>query len=333
MGTRLLNRLGKLQARRSDPLKGIVMLKEASLRNAVTERPSDAINYISECMEPIPFEYTQKTYEESLRVQEQLKKAFTDSTSPIEFEHQGSVSNNTHIRYHSDLDLLVVNRKCVTVVPPLVADPAYEGDPLEDLREIRSKCAETLIAKFPKAQVDTSGARSISISGGSLARKVDVVPCNWLHTEEYSKGAKHHRGIKILNVKEGCRETNFPFLHNYRIEQKDLMTGGNLRRIIRLMKSIRSDSDEKIGVSSYDLVGLCYAMPLKTLSESNSGVELLGQFIVFSYEVMRDSSLQAAFKVPNETRPLFCDKGLSVSELDKLCDEGMELLGLSAKQG
>jgi len=308
------------------------MLKEASLRNALTERGADAISYINECTAPIPKDYTDKTYEESQRIQDQLDKAFSSGHIPVEFEHQGSVTNNTHIKYHSDIDLLVASGKFVSVAPPVSADPVYTGNPFEDLRQIRGICENTLQTQFPKADVDTSGARSISISGGSLARKIDIVPCNWLHTSQYVQGETHYKGIKILNIKDNRRETNYPFLHNFRINRRDEEVGGNLKPLIRLIKSIKSDSDTAIDVSSYDITGLCYAMPPEMLYAANSGAELLQRFLVFSSKVIEDSTMQTTLKVPNETRFLVCAEGIHLPELEKLFKEGIDLLTLSSQR-
>lgn len=332
MSTRLLNRYTKLRSRRTDSIKGIVMLKEASLRNAITERASDAISYINECIAPIPQDYTTKTYEESQRIQDQLNTAFSTNVIPVEFDHQGSVTNNTHIKYHSDIDLLVASGKFVSVAPPVSPNPVYTGNQFEDLRQIRDICSKTLQAQFPKADVDTTGARSISISGGSLARKIDVVPCNWHHTIEYTQGKKHYKGIKILNIKDNHRETNYPFLHNFRINQRDGEVGGNLRSLIRLIKSIKSDSDMAINVSSYDITGLCYAMPPEMLYAPSSGAELLQRFIVFSHKVIGDATLQTTLKVPNETRLLVGNDGIHLPELLKLLGEGIDLLTLSLQR-
>jgi hypothetical protein len=308
------------------------MLAEASLQNALGERASDAINYIVECMEPIPPDYTQKTFEESGRIQKQLEGAFSYNGIPVTFGHQGSVTNDTHIKYHSDIDLLVATEKFIAVAPPLQATPPYTGNPTEDLRQMRAICTTTLTANFPKAKVDVAGARSVSISGGSLSRKIDVVPCNWLHTQEYVNGQKYYRGIEILNSETLMRETNFPFLHNQRIDKRDKEVGGNLRRLIRLAKSIRSDSDENIDVSSYDIAALCYAMPPEQLAGVQSGGQSLGLFLVFGYKLISTTALQSSLEVPNGTRRLVCGEGLQLAELLKLCQEGMELLERSAKE-
>ena len=332
MSTRLLNRYIKLRSRRTDLTKGIVMLKEASLRNALTERAADAISYINECMAPIPQDYTDKTYEESQRIQNQLATALTASTIPVDFDHQGSVTNGTHIKYHSDIDLLVASGIFVTVSPPVPADPPYTGNPIEELRQIRDICAKTLETQFSKAIVDTTGARSISISGGSLARKIDIVPCHWHHTLEYIQNGKTYKGIRILNVKSNSRETNYPFLHNFRINQRDIEVDGNLRPLIRLIKSIKSDSDATIDVSSYDIAGLCYAMPPEMLYAANSGADLLRRFLVFANKVIEDPGTQTTLRVPNGTRFLICDEGIHLPELVKLFREGIDLLTLSSQR-
>ena len=63
-------------------------------------------------------------------------------------------------------------------------------------------------------------------------------------------------GIEILDDNEGTRVPNKPFLHNRLIMERDTETNGGLRKAIRLLKSLKYDSDEKIDVSSYDLASI-----------------------------------------------------------------------------
>src|SRR5690606_9981339 len=127
--------------------------------------------------------------------------------------------------------------------------------------DLRSDAIASLNAAFPEATVDSSGAKSISLEGGSLRRKIDVVPSNWFNTNRYNEtGQKMYRGVQILDAKKMERLNNTPFLHNAWIAHKDNQTNGGLRKAARLMKSLKYDT-EAIDLSSYDLVSIAFRMP------------------------------------------------------------------------
>jgi hypothetical protein len=126
------------------------------------------------------------------------------------------------------------------------------------------------------------------------------------------------------------RIPNFPFLHNKRIADRDVESGGGLRRCIRLIKSIRSDSDDDIAFSSYDIAALCYRInPAELLTDSD--VTLAMRFVEFSARVHENSALRDSLKVPNETRPIFGgSEGASLTELGKLAREAISVLEAAA---
>src|SRR5438874_12954141 len=114
--TRSLDRARRLRGRRTDKESGKVLLKSASLKKSlITDSVVRKDDYIAEAMEPVPPEYTAKTLAESDRVQNQLSKEFEVRNLGVEYEHQGSVTNDTHIRFYSDIDLLVLPTWFVSV--------------------------------------------------------------------------------------------------------------------------------------------------------------------------------------------------------------------------
>src|SRR5579863_5137093 len=102
------NRIGKLRARRTDPL---IKAAAAGQLREVYDRISEdeSVRYAIGAMQPIDDEYTKNTYEEGNRVKAQLDKALNQPRQTAEFEYQGSVTNNTHIKAHSDIDLLALH--------------------------------------------------------------------------------------------------------------------------------------------------------------------------------------------------------------------------------
>src|ERR1043166_3134971 len=259
MATPAITRLQRLQNRRIDPSIRVGEVNEAYKRLTTEDT---AVRYAIGTMQPIDPAYTKNTIDERTRVENQLDNGYKATSLTVSFDYQGSVTNDTHIRAHSDVDLLTVEERFYVVQPPNTPAAIYHGDSVADLRQLRRIAASTLKTAFPAATVDETSGKAINISGGSLRREVDVIACNWWHTIEYRQSRqKHWLGIEILDNVKGIRIPNKPFLHNKLIQDRDTTTNGGLRKIIRLLKSMKYDSDEKIDLSSYDINGIAYNMP------------------------------------------------------------------------
>ncbi len=278
-----------------------------------------AVRYAVGAMARIDPKYTEITYEEGNRVRDQLDRALLAADAACEFEYQGSVTNDTHIKSYSDIDLLAITCRFWTLEPPQKPSSSYDGDPVEDLKLIRSTSGKCLREAFPAADVDESGGKSINICGGSLCRKIDVVPANWYDTNAYAQSqAKRDRAIQVLNVNTGERSKNTPFLHNYLIDVRDRRAVGGLRKVIRLMKSLKYDS-ESISLSSYDLVAIAYSMPehqLRTIAGEE--IALLARLKNYLDRLALDADLRTELSVPDESRKVFADGHATIEGLDEL---------------
>jgi hypothetical protein len=319
MTTQISDRIARLYERKYDPQTRRPHLKEAS--RGLGSIPQEVQKYLQMSMEPVDRAYTEESYAECSKVAKQVDQLLGRHDISVEFDVQGSVTNNTHIRYHSDVDLLVLPKHFLYLQPPLVPSWGYQGDPVEELLEIRRICEESLPTTFPSAELEM-GAKAVSISGGSLGRKVDVVPASWLDTEAYrASNNKMHRGVCVLDTRNRLLIDNFPFLHNARIEARDRQTNGGLRRLIRLVKSIRADSDVKPNCSSYHITALCFHLPLHKFSVHPR--RLLHNFFSFVYGLIQDEESRSSFFVPNKTERVF-DR-LDPQELIKLALEVADL--------
>lgn len=272
MGSRYDQKLTTLRTRRSPswPAIGKDSLKRVFEAAAPYADPEpyeakgngSATRYALGCMEQVKPSHTETSLRDGERVSEQLKKGLSVDVAT---RLQGSVPLNIHIYASSDVDLLVLDRSFITYETPTISSGSYVHDPsirpVERLLNLRSQCETLLQSKYPAADVDTSGAKSIAVSGGSLARKVDVVPSHWDDNLEYQKtGLEYNRGVKILDKVNRCTIGNLPFLHMERIDRKDAQVTGNAKRAIRLLKCLSRDSSHSIHLSSYDLAALVYNM-------------------------------------------------------------------------
>jgi hypothetical protein len=303
---------------------------ERVLKEAYASLQEDeAVIYLVGAMEPVDSSYTKKTYEEGGRVSQQITTGLGQHNLAAEYEYQGSVTKNTHIRAYSDLDLLVIEKRFTTLEPPQQPAIPYKGDPIQDLLQIRRICISHLRSAYPKATVDDSGPRSVKISGGSLARTVDVVPSNWFDTNQYAQhnNAKVFRGVHVLNAHKPDREPDQPFVHGALINYKDGNTLGNTRKLVRLLKSLKYDSDSKVTMSSYDIESLVYRMDDATMQHPRGQeVQLAGACFLWLRKVEADQTLRESLYVPDGKRKIFAQDKATLQQLSALNAELAQLI-------
>jgi hypothetical protein len=320
MATRLQSLLN-LRSRRNP--EGLLKEAYASLQE------NESIQYLVGAMEAVESSYTKKTFEEGDRVVNQTATGLEgESITPAEYKYQGSVTKNTHIKAYSDLDLLVLDGRFVTLQNPQQPANPYKGDPLQDLLQIRSICISHLGSAFPKAKVDDSWPRAVKISGGSLARTIDVVCGNWYNTNDYAeKKHKVYRGVQILNAHKPDRETEQPFIHGLLIDYKDNNTIGNTRKLIRLLKSLKYDSDGRADMSSYDIESLIYRMADPDMQKQRGEEVILAHACwIWLRTVENNQQVREDLSTPDAKRKIFTDGKTTLAQLTALRKELEQLL-------
>lgn len=302
----------------------------ATFREAYEDRAkTEAIKYALGAMQELEAKYTRVSIEEGNRVRDQLNAGLGMAGIPATFEYQGSVPLNIHIRFASDIDLLVLHAGFVTIDWGGARAQTYRvrsSSVLEDMLALRRKCESILENKFPAAQVDKTGAKSISLSGGSLQRKVDVVPSHWHDTAAYQQtGAKHDREVKILNKGELTLITNRPFLHMRRIEEKDQRTSTGAKKVIRLLKNIKKDSSQNIKLTSYDIAALIWHMQDEALRKPYYlELSLVAETQKYLQFLVDNPSYAKSLDVPDQSRKII-DTPEKVTSLQQLKAEVDEL--------
>ncbi len=232
---------------------------------------SNGTKYAIGAMAPVDEKSTEISIDEGNRVADSLIKSLNNRGESVTKRLQGSVALDIHIKGHSDVDMLIVVTNPVNVEYPKVQPNGYS--PSSDTRGliniakgVRNKSEFILPINFPKAQVDCKGNKSIAVNGGSLARKVDIVPAVWFDSIKYQQSGKEHdRGIKIYHKEDHEFILNYPFTHIKLVNDRDDYYSGNLKCVVRLMKNMVADMpDYKKRVakrlSSYDLAAIGYHM-------------------------------------------------------------------------
>lgn len=253
------------------------ILKKAKLLESWQKRAQKPYTkYTLGAMQEVGPDYTRISLETARRVGQQLLNGLAKQGLPVAFRLQGSVPLNVHIRGVSDVDLLTVDGNFLTYARAgrwATAGGVYTSPTTRTsvgvLSSLRTECEKILKSEYPKATVDTSGSKAVAISGGSLARPVDVVPSHWHDDANYQTTSEEcDRGITILDKKVPKTIDNWPFLHIKRIEDRDALALGSVRKAIRLCKNVKSDAIEdgkSIPLPSFDIAAALYHADLAKL--------------------------------------------------------------------
>lgn len=232
---------------------------------------SNGTKYAIGAMAPVNDKSTEVSINEGNRVADSLIKSLTNRGESVTKRLQGSVALDIHINKHSDVDMLIVVTNPVNIELPQVHLNGYSAasDPrklIDIVKDVRHKSEIILPINFPKVEVNCKGNKSIALNGGSLARKVDIVPAIWFDSIKYQKsGEEHDRGIKIYHKEDHELILNYPFTHIKLVNDRDTNYSGNLKCVVRLMKNMVADMPDykKIvakRLSSYDLASIGYHM-------------------------------------------------------------------------
>jgi hypothetical protein len=249
--------------------------------------------YIKKAMQGVEPAYTQRSLEAGRKVRDKLKAELSD----VQFDFQGSVMTNTHIKGYSDIDLLTVCNKFymfdraginevlnsfektfyLTNTQKSRLQIASQGGgyvgALNDLRALRLDDERILQKHY--SYVDISKPKSIKVSMTNPKREVDVVVANWYKDADYYiSNDKTHLGVKIFEKGNAANQDkqlppDYPFLSIARINSKDSEVNGRLKKMIRFLKTVKGDSgqSDSIKLSSFDFNAICYDIDKSTYEE------------------------------------------------------------------
>ncbi len=272
MARNINDRLTKLNSRRkgTDRLDRVATESYAEVlaKSLVTESwekratTQPHTRYALGAMQAVGDRYTQISIDTAERVGKQL---IANLPMSVSFRLQGSVPLDVHIRGVSDVDLLTLDNRFLTYNRFGSRANTYSSTTLTSLGallELRREAERVLKAAYPAAKVDCSGGKCIALSGGSLARPVDVVPSHWDDNAAYqSSSQEHDRGVTILNKAVPETLGNLPFLHIKRVHDRDTLALGGLKKAIRLTKSVKNDAENESSAAklpSFDIAALLY---------------------------------------------------------------------------
>jgi hypothetical protein len=345
-------RIQQLRTRRSGMDRVSKMSTDAQLQaraDSITEetwqkRAASKPNtrYALGAMQEVTPDYTRISIETAERVGRQLETGLIAAGLSIEFKLQGSVPLNVHIRGVSDVDLLSLQTGFLTYATiGIRSQQGYYGPSTTltsfgVLWNLRNEVEKILKDKFPATTVDVSGGKAVSISGGSLARPVDVVPSHWFDSAAYQASREQHdRGITILDKKIPETVDNFPFLHIKRVADRCDATLGGLRKSIRLCKNVKADAiteGTEVSLPSFDLAATMYHANLGALRlGSVYELRILAETQRFLDQLACNHDYAKTLDVPDGSRKIF-NTAAKLSGLNRLSIEMDELAKEVAKE-
>lgn len=294
----------------------------------------DNVKYLIESMRPIDQKYNNKTIDAANRVQKHLQDGFNLHFNRT-YRTQGSVRTGTNIKVHSDFDLLTIIDKYF--YPEVSNGNTYtDSDPNDDIKELRKQA--TKILKGIYDEVDDTHDKCVSIFNKSLDRKVDVVFGFWYNSQKYeqTKGERndeYFRGIYLYKFPNGPRKLDYPFAHIHQVNSKGDTTTDGSRRGIRLLKTLRADSDTELNsLKSFQITSIVHSIANLNLQYSPGNEITIAKAISDEMKKLIDEpTYRKEVKSPNgmET-PLAKDE--TVPEIKRLKEDLDILIEDSAKE-
>lgn len=252
--------------------------KMVSLSSSLASDITDIQRYVYLSMMAVDESYTRISKEAGERVKAHLQKEQTNVT----YRYQGSVMTDTHIRGYSDIDLLTIceefysfdrvsttnvlesaqrnyyNAAQISKLQSEINSTPYLGNANKDLRNLRESSERALSNMYDRCNI--SHAKAIKITNQDLHRDVDIVTASWyddVRSIINDKGI--YRGIQVYDKVNDCKcDPDYPFVSIDRINSKSSETNGRLKRMIRFLKNVKSDSIQDIDLSSFDINAICY---------------------------------------------------------------------------
>ncbi len=263
-------------------------LVESRMFSDLNSWDNDVVKYVRLAMNEVDSSFTQRV----LNAGNAVKNALASRQTNVEYEFQGSVMTQTHIRAASDIDLLTISAKFSNteidrvrkeLQPPVQCSYSemaslqrysdsfslYTGNFLQDLKELRAENERILTSQY--TYVDITRPKSIKVHPTQYGVDVDVVVAAWFDSFDFVRHGqdKIYRGIGIYNKEKDYRENpSFPFLSIYRINKRSADTQGRLKKMIRFLKNIKEDLGNNINLTSFEINAICYDIPVSKYQNS-----------------------------------------------------------------
>ncbi|SMC37110.1 nucleotidyltransferase family protein [Moheibacter sediminis] len=312
------------------------------------QAPTLVLEYIKRAMDGVGEDYTRRSKEAGEAVKNHLKACLSN----VDYEYQGSVMTNTHIRGNSDIDLLVISNlfhfndwsgvdsvlnnsleklllesyQLTNLRYARESSTSYQGNFLADLKRNRTESENKLTNEYDECNI--SKPKAIRLKNKNLHREVDVVIACWYRTVQAIKeNEKKFRSIQIYDKSENSiGRVESPFVSIDRINSKDNSVNGRLKKMIRFLKNLKVDSGTKINLNSFDINAICYKIDINNYS-GKKYYELVPVLVDEFYRLISNESYRNSVKSVDGSEYIFYGKPDKVKALRELEEELGKVFG------
>ena len=165
----------------------------------------------------------------------------------VEVFSQGSFRNGTNIPHKSRVDVSVCFKRHYLYTLPLggLASDFRIGPPSFSYDAYRNTITKALRNYFGSESI-TIGNKSIRVHSNAYRIDMNVVP-DWEHVEFFDLDdvSDVRKGVAFLERIASRMIVSYPKEHVACVLEKNRLTGGRFKRIVRVLKSLRGEMSEK----------------------------------------------------------------------------------------
>ena len=263
--------------------------------------------YLLESAQPIHEDYRKKLYVLTGNLVNKFKKEANYSGLNIDIRYQGAIQCETHISLYGEIEILVI----------LKSRPREKAS--KSVEKLGTVLMHLLSGSSEFQKVDYSNKINIQLTTNSPKANISVLPTVWVNTGAYNQSKLEiDRGIAEYDFANKTRRSYLPFKNIAKINQKDELVDGNLKRLIRLIKSIQVDADEAIDLSDYELAATLYNIHARKLKVEPEYLFSLLPVISLYFEKLVKFNMLKRVISPSRKELVFSHKEKKEIEIQKL---------------
>ncbi|WP_420315637.1 hypothetical protein [Ekhidna sp.] len=268
---------------------------------------SDCLRYTLESMVEIDASYAYKVYANSRRIHEIISKTLKKKGYNMDYRYQGALKTYSNILLYGDVEIIAI-KKNVTEKPHA------------DMQTLAMDIMDILRKDPTFKSVDYSDKTRIRITAQKPTCEIDVLPSLWIDSAEYLKTKNEiYRGIAEFDFANRKVKKYLPFLNIARINAKDQHSNGHLKAMSRLLKSLKSDSDERIDLKDSEINAILYNIPEADLTvPPNKVLSLLPLVSELLEKLGNEREFFALLLSPSEKDRVFGGRPEKQQEVKKL---------------
>ncbi len=244
----------KLLDRRRDPVDGTPYFSPSF---SEYEAYGPYTRYLLESGQSISREYSRRLFRITGNLIRKFQQEVQHKNLHIDIRYQGAIQSNTQVELLGDVEILAILR------------PTPKSKAFKSVEKLGTLLMGTLANNELFERVDYSNKINIDLQTKNPAARISVLPTMWVDTQAYFQSRREiDRGIAEYDFNSRTRRSYLPFRNIARINHKDMHAGGNLKRLIRMIRCIQLDADDPINLNHYEI-----SCTLFNLHEKKLGVD------------------------------------------------------------